>query len=318
MWVVSGGNGLGRGSSQGSVSHRADCGWRRPRVTDERFWEVGPRGGHGAVAHEAANRNASPPLAVAGSERQLPRPVLMGARRHQTSRRSWWGTALVRSGLAAAIFATVQLTFTLPGLSASAVASALQSDRDTSPAPTSTPSPTTPEADAQLALLRQRLTDTRKCPMCDLSSIDLSGAALSGADLHGSDLRAARLHNAQLSGANLRGADLRQADLTEAALDGAELASANLTQAVLQRALLLGAHVSENTSIEGADFRSAIMDRATARRWCSIASGTNAQTQVETRASLECDAATATLGAGKRPEPPASTPAKAPLPSREE
>jgi uncharacterized protein YjbI with pentapeptide repeats len=77
--------------------------------------------------------------------------------------------------------------------------------------------------------LIQKLRDTRKCTLCDLSGAQLSGFNLEGVDLSGSDLHDARMYGtnlraANLAGAILDGADLKLADLTgatDAALAGA-------------------------------------------------------------------------------------------------
>lgn len=81
---------------------------------------------------------------------------------------------------------------------------------------------------------------------------DLRGAALRGVDLSGVDLSGAELRGADLSGASLSGADLSGADLERADLRGADLRGADLRW----------------TSLDGADFRRAILPSGwVVRQW---------------------------------------------------
>ena len=61
----------------------------------------------------------------------------------------------------------------------------------------------------------------------------------------------------------------------------------DLTDAILENAILLRT-TFEDVTIAGADFTDAILDGAQIKQLCQIATGTNTQTQVDTRASLNC------------------------------
>jgi uncharacterized protein YjbI with pentapeptide repeats len=132
--------------------------------------------------------------------------------------------------------------------------------------------------------------------------LSYSNAQLKGKDFAGQTLRAAEFSNANLEGANFSGADLRGAifsgsaatetnfegaDFTTGMLDVVTFNRANLRAAVLVDTILLRAKFSE-TNITGADFSGALLDGGQIRQLCAIATGTNPQTGVDTRASLGC------------------------------
>jgi uncharacterized protein YjbI with pentapeptide repeats len=72
----------------------------------------------------------------------------------------------------------------------------------------------------------KKLTTSRACSDCDLTSANLSNLNLSYADLSGTILMKADLTNAILCNANLS-----KANLADAKLDGANLRGANLAKA---------------------------------------------------------------------------------------
>jgi uncharacterized protein YjbI with pentapeptide repeats len=70
-------------------------------------------------------------------------------------------------------------------------------------------------------------------------------------------------------------------------LDQVDFTQANLENAILSEAILLRSTFKE-TNITGADFTDAILDGGQQKELCQIASGTNPQTGVETKFSLDC------------------------------
>lgn len=119
----------------------------------------------------------------------------------------------------------------------------------------------------------------------DLSRKNFNKADLRGANLTGTSLEGAQMFGAICSEAKFVGANLRYADLESADLEGADLSNA-----VLEGAMLTNTQFRAIKSIEGADFTDALIRKDVAKALCGLesAKGTNPETGVDTRESLNC------------------------------
>ncbi|GAB0495778.1 hypothetical protein MMPV_007083 [Pyropia vietnamensis] len=128
--------------------------------------------------------------------------------------------------------------------------------------------------------------------------VDLHGSVFDGATLRGVSFQSSNLRDAHFVGADLTSAsffdtDLVGADFRGATLNQANFEMANMRKAVLDDAVLVESYVSSTTkldgiSIVGADFTDVLLRKDQQRYLCSIASGTNSVTGVETAESLMC------------------------------
>jgi uncharacterized protein YjbI with pentapeptide repeats len=139
--------------------------------------------------------------------------------------------------------------------------------------------------------------DLANAEMLSFSHAQLKGRDFSGRMLAGSGFANANMEGANFENADLRGSVISAAVLRKANLKGANLAGALMDQTDFARADLSDANMSETlllrstfdfVNIDGADFTDAIMDGAQRKWLCSKAMGTNSQTGVATRDSLEC------------------------------
>ena len=129
----------------------------------------------------------------------------------------------------------------------------------------------------------------------DLTNEDVVGKY--GKDLRLSNFTGAEMRRAKLRGANLTGAylmkavafaaDFEGANLSDALMDRAVLNDANFKDAVMTRVVLTSSDLGDAV-IEGADFSDALIDEKQRQALCKYASGTNPETGVSTRRSLNC------------------------------
>lgn len=128
--------------------------------------------------------------------------------------------------------------------------------------------------------------------------VDLHGsvfdrAALRGVSFQSSNLRDAHFAGADLTAASFFDTDLVGVDFRGATLSQANFELANMRHAVLDGAVLIESYVSSTTkldgvSIVGADFTDVLLRKDQQKYLCSIASGTNPVTGVDTAESLMC------------------------------
>lgn len=115
-----------------------------------------------------------------------------------------------------------------------------------------------------------------------LISVEFGDSNLEGADFNHADLR-----GAVFNGAKLKNANLQEVDFSNGIAYITDFSGADLTNAVLNSAMLLKS-TFQGTTIVGADFSDATLDRDQVIELCKSASGTNSITGIDTRESLEC------------------------------
>ncbi|WP_269623038.1 pentapeptide repeat-containing protein [Prochlorococcus marinus] len=121
----------------------------------------------------------------------------------------------------------------------------------------------------------------------DMHAQDLSGYEFVKYDLRGinfaeSDLTGSVFNNSKLNGANFHGANLKDALAYASQFVDSDLTDANFTNALLMESNF------DNALIDGADFTDAVLSRIQQKQLCSMASGTNSSTGIETSYSLGC------------------------------
>ena len=121
----------------------------------------------------------------------------------------------------------------------------------------------------------------------DMSGQDLSGndfvkLDLKGIDFSETNLIGAVFNNSKLNGADLHGAQLNDSLAYATDFEGADLRDVDFTGALLMESTFT------NALIEGADFTDAVISRIQQKQLCSMASGTNSQTDESTSYSLGC------------------------------
>ncbi|ABX08916.1 conserved hypothetical protein [Prochlorococcus marinus str. MIT 9211] len=121
----------------------------------------------------------------------------------------------------------------------------------------------------------------------DMHAQDLSGREFVKFDLRGinfkdSDLSGAVFNNSNLTNAQFNGADMHDSLAYATNFENTDLSDANLTNALLMESTFV------NTKIDGADFTDAVLSRIQQKQLCSIASGTNSNTGIDTEYSLGC------------------------------
>ena len=109
-------------------------------------------------------------------------------------------------------------------------------------------------ADLSGATLRFARLDTACLVSANLSEANLTGAHLNDANLMTAKLGGAKLRGTNLKRVRLNDADLRTADLYRANMNRADLSGANLSKSDLTDAILDEIIITNETSLDGAEF----------------------------------------------------------------
>ncbi len=121
----------------------------------------------------------------------------------------------------------------------------------------------------------------------DMHGRDLSGLEFVKLDLRGIDFSQSNLVGAVFNNSNLGGADLNGADLHDALAYATDFTNADLQDVNFNNALLMES-TFDNALIDGADFTDAVLSRIQQKQLCSVATGTNSVTEIDTAYSLGC------------------------------
>jgi len=121
----------------------------------------------------------------------------------------------------------------------------------------------------------------------DMSGQDLSGSDFVKLDLKGINFSESNLTGAVFNNSKLNGADLHGANLQDALAYATDFESSDLSDANLSNSLLMESSF-DSALIDGTDFTDAVLSRIQQKQLCSMASGTNSSTGVETAYSLGC------------------------------
>lgn len=136
-------------------------------------------------------------------------------------------------------------------------------------------------ADTNLTLANLRKANLTRASLRDanLTAADLSDANLDTADLTAADLRSVQMQLTNLSNANLSYANLTAATIILSELAGTNFSGSNFRQVIVEN---IG-------NIEAADFTNALnLSINTRKYFCSLASGTVAETAIATKSTLNC------------------------------
>lgn len=128
--------------------------------------------------------------------------------------------------------------------------------------------------------------------------VNLEGADFSNVQLEGVSFQQSILRQANFAGSMLASASFFDADLSGADLSGADLSLANFELTNMRNvnatdAVFAGSYMSSTTkfngiTITGSDWSECLLRKDQQQYLCSLASGTNPKTGVETRESLMC------------------------------
>ena len=121
----------------------------------------------------------------------------------------------------------------------------------------------------------------------DMHAQDLSGYEFVKFDLRGINFSESNLNGAVFNNSKLQGADFHDADLQDALAYASDFEDTDLRNVNFNNALLMESNFT-NALIEGADFTDAVLSRIQQKQLCSVATGTNTSTGVETTYSLGC------------------------------
>ncbi len=121
----------------------------------------------------------------------------------------------------------------------------------------------------------------------DFSGQSLVKAEFADANFKDANFKGADLRGVVFNGTSLINADLSRVDFSNGIAYLTDFSGANLSNAIFTSAMMLKSSF-KNTTVTGADFSDAALDRTQVLRLCETASGINSVTGIDTRESLGC------------------------------
>ncbi len=121
----------------------------------------------------------------------------------------------------------------------------------------------------------------------DMHGQDLNGLEFVKYDLRGFDFSESNLNGTVFNNSNLNKSDFHGANMQDALAYASNFDEANLSDVNFTNALLMES-TFEEANIDGADFTDAVISRIQQKQLCSLATGTNTTSGVDTIYSLGC------------------------------